>query len=55
MGKHTPRAAAMRRHPAGKALSHSRHTGATITALYPVQSSSTATADTVNEKGSEND
>lgn len=49
MGKHTPRAAAMRRHPAGKRLIS--HTGATVLPLRPVAFSATATAETISEKG----
>lgn len=45
--------AAMRRHPAGKRLTS--HTGATIHQLFPVPSMTTATAETITEKGHDND
>jgi hypothetical protein len=46
--------AAMRRHPAGKRLIS--HKGATILPFRPVQSMSTATAEsTISEKGTNND
>lgn len=51
MGRHTERAAAMRRHPAGRNLV--RHT-ATVLPFPRATISATATADTFTEKETEN-
>lgn len=54
MGRHTERAAAMRRHPAGKAR-HMSHTSATVIPFTRGTILATATAETTNEKGTSND
>lgn len=56
MGKHTPHAVsrrqAMSRHPAGKGPTS--HSGATVYPFRQLQSSSTATAETMTKEGNEN-